>query len=139
MCLSMITRSGRVAQVGAKGRSAPSPGTQGTTCTKTRVPKGSGIPSAAQAISNRDQGAAEVAAVVSIAGTSDVDPTTALLHQVVPYDNEVVPEIPKAPILSDTDIIGLRGSSRETSMANNKHTNSIWDGFQHPYKFPHLD
>ena len=33
----------------------------------------------------------------------------------------------------------LRGPSGETSMANNNHTNSIWDGFQHPYKLPHLD
>ena len=33
----------------------------------------------------------------------------------------------------------LRGPSGETSMANNNHTNSIWDGFQHPYELPHLD
>ena len=91
MCLSMITRSGRAAQAGAKGRSAPSPGTQGTTRTKVTVPKGSGVPSVTQVISNRDQGEAEVAAVVSIAGTSDVDPTTALLHHVVPYGKGVVP------------------------------------------------
>ena len=86
----MITRSGRAAQAGAKGQSAPSPGTQGTTRTKMRVPKGSGIPSVTQPTSNWDQGAAEVDAVVSIAGTSDVDPTTALLHHVVPYGNGVV-------------------------------------------------
>ena len=62
---------------------------------------GRGATSVANVTSGRGQGAAKVAAVVSIAGNSDVDPTTALLHQVVPYDDEdVVLGIPKAPILS---------------------------------------
>ena len=95
----MKTRSGRTAQAGASGRSAPSPGTQVTTRRQARVPKGRGVPSVANATLDRDQGAAEVAIVESIAGTPDVDHTTALLHQVVPYDNRVVPGSPQAGFL----------------------------------------
>ena len=95
----MKTRSGRTAQAGASGRSAPSPGTQVTTRRQAGVPKGRGVPSIAMATSDRDPCAAEVAAVESIAGTLDVDHITALLHQVVPYDNRVVPGPPQAGIL----------------------------------------
>ena len=82
------------------GRTTKSPGTQVTTGRQERVPKGRGVPSVVMATPDRDPCAAEVAAVRSIAGTSEVDHTTALLHQVVPYDNRAAPSPPQVGSLS---------------------------------------
>ena len=84
----MKTRSGRAAQAVAKGRSAPSTGTQATTQSSSRVPKGRGAVPVATATPGRDQSAAEVAAVVAIPGNSDVGQTTAPPNQVALYDSD---------------------------------------------------
>ena len=93
--MNMMMRSGRTAKAGASRQSVTSSATQVATSRQARVPKGRGVPPVAMATPDRDPGAAEVAAVGSIAGTSDVDHTTALLHQVVPYDNRVAPRSPQ--------------------------------------------
>ena len=97
----MNTRSGRAAQAAAKGRSAPSAGTQVTTRVQKRVPKGRGAASVANATSGRGRGAAEVATVGSVAGTSEVNPTTAQPNQIVLYEEEDdVLGAPQTPVLS---------------------------------------
>ena len=96
----MNTRSGRVIKSRASRQPVSSSGTQVATPRQARVPKGRGVPPVAMATPDRDPCAAEVAAVGSIAGTSEVDHTTALLNQVVPYQNRVDPTAPLAGFLS---------------------------------------
>ena len=81
----------------------PSSGTQVATPRQARVPKGRGVPPVAMATPDRDPCAAEVAAVGSIAGTSEVDLTTARLNEVVPYQNRVDPSAPLAGYLSHSN------------------------------------
>ena len=97
----METRSSRAAQAVPKGRSAPSAGTQVTTRVQTRVPKGRGAASVANATSGRGRGATLVPTVGSVAGTSEDVPTTALPNQVVLYEEEDdVLGAPQTPDLS---------------------------------------
>ena len=93
-------RSGRTAKAGASRQSVTSSATQVATSRQARVPKGRGVPPVAMATPDRDPCAAEVAAVGSIAGTSEVDLTTARLNEVVPYQNRVDPTAPLAGFLS---------------------------------------
>ena len=81
-------RSARAAQAAAKRRSAPSTSTQATTQSSSRVSKGRGAVSVATATPGRDQGAAEVAAVMALPGSSEVGLTTAQHNQLTLYESD---------------------------------------------------
>ena len=90
----MVTRRQRMAQAEAMGQSEPHTSLPPTARRQTHAPKGQGTPLAA--------------AVGSIAGSSEVNHTTALLHQVVPYDNRVDQRPQQVGILSDNVMVQLQ-------------------------------
>ena len=86
--LNMMTRSHKIAQAAATGRSEPHTSMQVTARSQSKGPKGRGVALRANGAVGSGRGAVQAAAVRSMPGIPDVDLTTAQSsNQLVIYED----------------------------------------------------
>ena len=86
--LNMMTRSHKIAQAAATGRSEPHTSIPVTARSQAKGPKGRGDGLRANGAMGSGRGVVQAAAVRSMPGNSDVGLTTAQPNQVVLYESE---------------------------------------------------